>query len=108
MFEYSWGPRLEHVLGNALWTVRRVLRQTDQLPEDLQMTFQWTACGIGASVAAYATYGLTGHLLYLEAMWWYLMMPVCLERAFENAREEVPCHLFDVETQSPSTVAAGA
>jgi len=24
MFEYSWGPRLEHVLGNALWTTMEI------------------------------------------------------------------------------------
>lgn len=34
-------------------------------------------------------FGLTGHLMYAEAFWWYLMLPVCLQRAFENAREDV-------------------
>jgi len=80
------------ILGNALWTVRKVIReceQSEQLPKNLLLTFQWRACGFGAVVVGWATFGLTGHLMYSEAFWWYLMLPVCLQRAFENAREDV-------------------
>ena len=80
------------ILGNALWTIRRVIRECEeleQLPENQRSTFQWTACSLGAVIVGWATYGLTGHLMYIEAFWWYLMLPVCLQRAFENAREDV-------------------
>jgi O-antigen ligase len=80
------------ILGNAWWTVRKVIReceQSEQLPENQRLTFQWTACSLGAVVVGWATYGLTGHLMYVESFWWYLMLPVCLQRAFENAREDV-------------------
>jgi len=80
------------ILGNALWTVRKVIReceQSEQLPDNQRSAFQWTACSLGAVVVGWATYGLTGHLMYVESFWWYLMLPVCLQRAFENAREDV-------------------
>ena len=80
------------ILGNALWTVRKVIlecEQSEQLPENQRLTFQWTACSLGAVVVGWATFGLTGHLMYSEAFWWYLMLPVCLQRAFENARDDV-------------------
>jgi putative inorganic carbon (HCO3(-)) transporter len=78
------------ILANTLRICQKALRQADELPEPQRRAFQWTAAALGASVAAYATYGVTAHLVYLEAFWWYLMMPVCLERALENARQEVP------------------
>ena len=80
------------ILGNSLWTVRKVIHECEELeqfPENQRLTFQWTACGLGAVVVGWATFGLTGHLMYSEVFWWYLMLPVCLQRAFENAREDV-------------------
>ncbi len=76
------------LLGNAFWTIRKMKPQIEQLPEDQQPAFHWTLCGLGAGLIAYATYGLTGHLMYLEAFWWFLMFPVCLQRAIENAHED--------------------
>ena len=80
------------ILGNALWTVRKVIReceQSEQLSENQRLTFQWTACGLGSVIVGYATSGITGHFLYFEGVWWFLMLTVCLQRAFENAQEDV-------------------
>ena len=77
------------ILGNALWTVRKVIRECEQLPENQRSTLQWTAFSLGAVVVGWATFGLTGHLMYVEAFWWYLMLPVCLHRSLENAIEDL-------------------
>ena len=93
------------ILGNALGTIRKVIReceQSEQLPENQRLTFQWTACGLGSVIVGYATSGITGHFLYFEAFWWYLMLPVCLHRSLENAIEDLsasntPCEAIDME-----------
>ena len=76
-------------VGNAVWMIWKMIPQIKQLPEDQQPDFHWALCGFGAGLVAYLTYGLFGHLMYLEAFWWYLMFPVCLQRAVENAHEDM-------------------
>lgn len=77
------------ILGNGLWTFRKILRKTGTLPEPERSKMQWTACGLMGSFVGYAAYGLTGHLMYAEVFWWYLMMPMCLERSYENAYQDL-------------------
>jgi putative inorganic carbon (hco3(-)) transporter len=76
------------IVGNGVLTTRRVLRQSALLPEEEASSFRWTAQGLRAVLVAYATYAVFGHLAYLECLWWYLLLPVCLERAFENAQND--------------------
>jgi O-antigen ligase len=76
------------IVGNGLVTTRRVLRQSALLPADQASSFRWLAQGLGAVLVAYATYAVFGHLAYLECLWWYLLLPVCLERALENAQND--------------------
>ncbi len=77
------------IMGNALWTIRKVIRNSEQLQEPQRSAFQWTASGIAAIIVGYAACGLTGHLLYYEGFWWFLMLSVCLQRAFENTQEDM-------------------
>ena len=68
--------------GRLLW---RVWKRAAELPEKEGNFVLGLSCGFLASLAAYAVYGMTGTLLYFEAMWWMLAIPVCLSRAVENA-----------------------
>lgn len=78
------------LLGNGLLMVRNVIRISDCLPESERLIIQWSSCGLGAVIVGYASSGLTGHLVYFEGFWWFLLLPVCLQRATENALEALP------------------
>jgi hypothetical protein len=75
------------LLGNGLWTVRNVIRISDRLSGPERTMLQWSSCGVGAIIVSYATSGLTANVLYFEGYWWFLLLPVCLQRASENAHE---------------------
>ncbi len=75
------------LLGNGLWTVRNVIRISDRLPEPERSILHWSSCGLGAIIVSYATSGLTANVLYFEGLYWFLLLPVCLQRASENAHE---------------------
>jgi O-antigen ligase len=75
------------LLGNGLWTVRNVIRISGHLSEPERSILQWSSCGLGAVIVSYATAGITANILYFEGLYWFLLLPVCLQRASENAHE---------------------
>ncbi|MDF1553855.1 MAG: O-antigen ligase family protein [Deferrisomatales bacterium] len=77
------------LLLNALWTLRRGMRGSETLPESERLALQWGGIGLCSALAVYSGAGLTGHHMYLEHFWWFLLLPVCFERAVENAREDL-------------------
>jgi len=85
------------LLFSLLWTSLRMLlkimKDSAEFPEDMRKKFQWTALGMAGVIAGYMTGGLTSHLMYSEAFWWFLLMPVCLKRAFENTQKELDTNL---------------
>jgi len=91
------------LLGNGLWTVRNVVRISDRLSEPERSILQWSSCGLGAIIVSYATSGLTANILYFEGFWWFLLLPVCLQRASENAHEALLATTH--ETPAVETVA---
>lgn len=82
---------------NGEMTVLKVLKKTYQLPEPDRTILQWSSLGLGAVLAGWATCGITAHLLYQEGFWWFLLLPVCLQRASENAHED---HLLALSVSS--------
>jgi putative inorganic carbon (hco3(-)) transporter len=74
------------LIGNALWTLRRAIKETRQLPEEEQKTAMWLSYGLAISLVVVLTDTMTVTLLYVEALWWLLMLPVCLDRAVENLK----------------------
>jgi O-antigen ligase len=68
------------LIVNAFWTLRKVLRQVDRLPAALRGDVTYLAFGIMVSLAVLLGCCLTMTLLYVEFLWWILMLPVCLER----------------------------
>ena len=85
-------------------TTLKVLKDSHHLSEPDRSILQWSSLGFGAVIVGYATCGLTAHLLYYEAFWWFLLMPVCLQRASENAHEEYLLTMPSVDTNEPDAV----
>ncbi|WP_305046447.1 O-antigen ligase family protein [Geoalkalibacter sp.] len=69
-----------------LWTH---IRKASQFSPAVAKDFQFMGLGYMAALAAMLAYGMTGTLVYTEYLWWMLIMPVCLQRAFENEPEAV-------------------
>jgi O-antigen ligase len=77
------------LIGNAWWTARKVIVEANYLPEPDKSTLQWHACGLSAVVVGYAACGLTGHHIFFEGFWWFLLMPVCLKRASDYSHDQM-------------------
>jgi O-antigen ligase len=77
------------LVGNALWTLRRVMREVRRLPEENQKHAMWPSYGLAVSLATVLTCTLMVTLLYVEALWWLLALPVCLERAVANLKADL-------------------
>ncbi len=72
---------------NGALVIMKILRESSQLPDPDRSILQWSSLGFGAVIVGYMACGLTAHLLYYEAYWWFLLMPACLQRASTNAHE---------------------
>jgi len=83
------------IIANALLVLRRGARRAVEMADEPRKHVQWTAIALGASVLSLSAFGLTGTLLYFEAFWWLLAMPVCLQRALDNARSDMPTSLAE-------------
>lgn len=97
------------LMANSLLIIRKVVTTSHLLPEPERSVIQWSSCGIGAVIIGYAACGVTGHFLYFEAFWWFLLLPVCLQRASENALEDsrLPVTEATPEDAPASTVSPG-
>ena len=69
---------------NALLMLRRITRQIKSLQRTDQGRIAYIKYGMVVSLATLLACGMTVTLLYVEVLWWFLMLPVCLERAVEN------------------------
>ncbi len=69
------------MIGCALFTLRRVATTVAALPDEDRMSVQWLSFGAMVSIATLLGCCLTISLLYVEFIWWFLMLPVCLIRA---------------------------
>jgi len=74
------------ILLNAVRLLVKVMREAGALDCPEGRSLQWISFGSGTCLTAVLTYGMTGTLVYTEFLWWFLLMPVCLNRALENAR----------------------
>lgn len=84
------------VLG-AFWTTYRTASATSLLPEREATDIRLLAFGMACAVATLLTCCLTISLTYVEYLWWFLMLPVCLQRAANNLIEDHTC--FSLENQ---------
>ena len=72
------------VVGSALWTLRRVQKKTREMPAVDGARMWWMSYGVMMGLLIYLFSGLTVTSLYVEGIWWFLALPVCLIRANEN------------------------
>jgi hypothetical protein len=82
------------LIVNAFRTLRRIPALAAGTP--VEESLQWDCFGLQVALVAYLTAGFFMGLTYVEEFWWFICMPVCLERAARNARQE--------ETTSSSAV----
>jgi O-antigen ligase len=80
---------------NAALILRKIGRESDKLPPTYRHEFQMVSSALAASLAVFIVSGLTGTLLYMEVFWWWLILPVCLQRCLYNELNTIP------ETEKP-------
>jgi O-antigen ligase len=76
------------VLAGSIWSLWRVMQRVRQLPEAQQDRTLYACYGALVSIFTLLGCSLTVTLLYLEGMWWILLLPVCLRRVEANLLEE--------------------
>ena len=72
------------IVVNAGVVLRRIMRRAGGLPPRERDQVRWLGHGLVTALAAVLTYGMTGTLVYTEYLWWFLALPICLERAVAN------------------------
>lgn len=77
------------VLLNGFSLCRRTIQQAEKLPNKEGNDLQMMACAIVSSLFSLVVCGLTGSLVYLEALWWFLLLPCCVVRSLDNIKEDI-------------------
>jgi len=72
------------LIANAFVVLIRTMRKARALPAELQKQILLPAYGLAVGLCMMLGTGLTVTLVYTEALWWFLMMPVCMERIMHN------------------------
>jgi O-antigen ligase len=99
---------LTAMVGNALWTLRRVIREARALPESHGDKVVFAAYGMTVGLVTLLGTGLTTSMVYTEALWWFLVLPVCLDRALENALADLRAKQDLVTVAYPGPAVHGA
>jgi len=73
------------IILNGFRTLRQIRKKAEILPRSVGDDFIQFSFGLTVSGAILLAGGLTVSMSYLEFMWILLMLPVCLNRALENA-----------------------
>jgi hypothetical protein len=77
------------LIANAFLTLRRAARTA--AGTSVEVDIRWDCFGLQIALIGYLVAGIFMGLTYIEEMWWFLCLPVCLERSALNARnEEIP------------------
>jgi putative inorganic carbon (HCO3(-)) transporter len=79
---------LAALIVNAFRTLRRASSLAVGTP--LEHDVQWDSYGLMVALVVYLTAGIFMGLTYIEELWWFLSIPVCLERAALGARGLAP------------------
>ncbi len=91
------------VVFNAFLTLHRVRRRSEKLPPELLKDFQYLSLGFTLSLAGFLLCCFLITLLYMEALWWFLVLPVCLERSLDQAEQEwLDAHPDDDDLSLPA------
>jgi O-antigen ligase len=74
---------------NAALILRKIGREAAKLPITNRHEFQMVGSALTASLVVFLVSGIFGTLLYFEAFWWWLLLPVCLQRCLDNQLAEI-------------------
>jgi len=74
------------VIVNAFVILRRLRRRAEGLPPSMRRDVLMLSFGLTTSLVAYLVCCLTITLIYIEALWWLLVLPVVFERTVENLK----------------------
>jgi len=77
------------LVGSAMWMLRRAVKRARTLPAEPREHVTYVGYAIALGLITFLACGFTMSLLYLEAFWWLLLLPVCLVRADGNVRAAV-------------------
>lgn len=72
------------IIVNAILMLSRCIKACMENASETRKDLMWKAYGGMTGMAAMITYGMTGTLVYTEFLWWMLMLPVCIERTYQN------------------------
>src|SRR5262249_36489040 len=74
------------LIVNAFRTLRRAARLA--AGTSVEQPIRWDCYAFQLALVAYLTAGIFMSVPYVEEFWWFLCLPVCLERSALGAREE--------------------
>jgi putative inorganic carbon (hco3(-)) transporter len=77
------------LIVNAFLMIRRTWIQAADLPEEHSKNVILICYALTTSLVVLLGCCLTISLTYVEFVWWFLALPVCLQRAVENLREDL-------------------
>jgi len=77
------------LVANAALTLRRVKRAGDRLPEPHRDKVTYLCFGLSVGLTTLLAAALPITLIYNEFLWWWLALPVCLERVLANLQEDL-------------------
>ena len=87
------------IIANAFMILRRLRRKAEELPLPQRRDVQMMSFGLMISLLAYLVCCLPITLLYIEVLWWLLVLPVAFERVVWNIEA-------DLKTGKPKVDAA--
>jgi O-antigen ligase len=93
------------ILVSAGYMTYRTTTAARALDSPAGQDLRLVAYGMAVSLTVLMTCGLTVTLLYTEATWWLLALPVCLARSLENFRAEA-AELLPLQRRETRPVAA--
>ncbi len=76
------------LIVNCILSMRRVIKNTGRLPTGEGAQLMYVAYGLTVSLATVLASAITMTLIYNEFLWWFLALPVCVERAFANLKAD--------------------
>lgn len=77
------------LIGNAFKMLWGIVKKARDLPAAERDRLTYMSYGIAISIIIFLSAGQTSSMVYIEGLWWLLLLPVSVERALENAREDL-------------------
>lgn len=94
------------ILGSAFWVTYQTTSRAHILPTreqeyDIRVLAFGTRCALASILACCLTISLT----YVEFVWWFLVLPVCLARVVNNMIDDREAELFSDVQSLPKSIA---